>query len=660
MMREYLETAWSIASGPVATHVLQSTVFCGMAALLALAMRKNRAQIRHSIWLAASLKFLIPLSVLLGIGGQLGGLLPQEHQESAPRLSMLIEQISQQSAPVLAPLTPRLHVSSGPSATAVLIGIWFCGFLAVAVSWLWSWRRVASALQSATILEDGREREALLRLQQQAGVHSSIRLAASRTLFEPGVFGIRRPVLILPAQVSSHLELDQLEAVLAHEIVHIRRRDNLFAALHMVVEAVFWFHPLVWWLGAKLVSERERACDEEVLRLGSPPEAYAEAILRVCKLCLASPLPCVSGVTGSDLKRRIEQIMSHRVVQGLNRARKLLLAGAGAAALVIPIAVGLFSAPRGIAQQTAEPTERPSFAVASVKPSDPDVRGIMIRPGAGGRFSGSNLTLRFLIKFAYDLHDDQISGGPNWLDSKHYDIDANSDPPFGGDPRSMNDAERNEFMRQIRLRLQSLLAYLFQLKISHATKEMSVYHLVVAKNGPKLKEAQGLAEPLTQKLGQQKPDQPQAGPNQVAQARGGMMFRIGGGVMDLTNADMEGFAKALSEMTGRTVIDKTGLTGHYDIKVEYTPDPSLGMGRMMGPGPGGPGGGGPPGGPGGGGPPGGPGGGGPPGGPQTPPSESTGPTLLTALQEQLGLKLESRKGPGEVFNVDSAQFPSEN
>jgi uncharacterized protein (TIGR03435 family) len=224
-----------------------------------------------------------------------------------------------------------------------------------------------------------------------------------------------------------------------------------------------------------------------------------------------------------------------------NFAREVL-AGAGAAAIVIPIGVGLLSAPRGVAQQTAEPAERPSFAVASIKPSDPDARGIMIRPGAGGRFSGSNLTLRFLIKFAYDLHDDQISGGPSWLDSKHYDIDANSDPPFGGDPRSMNDAERNEFMLQIRLRLQSLLADRFQLKISHATKEMSVYHVVVAKNGPKLKEAQGEAEQLTQKLGQQKPDQPQTGPNQVAQVSRGMMFRIGGGVMELTGADMEGLA----------------------------------------------------------------------------------------------------------------------
>jgi len=88
-----------------------------------------------------------------------------------------------------------------------------------------------------------------------------------------------------------------------------RRRDNLTAAIHMVVEAIFWFHPLVWWFGARLVEERERACDEAVLSLGCEPRDYADAILSVCKLYLESPIVCVSGISGSDLKRRIVRIM---------------------------------------------------------------------------------------------------------------------------------------------------------------------------------------------------------------------------------------------------------------------------------------------------------------------------------------------------------------
>ena len=82
----------------------------------------------------------------------------------------------------------------------------------------------------------------------------------------------------------------QFEGVVAHELCHIRRRDNLTASVHMVVEALFWFHPLVWWIGARMVEERERACDEAVLSLGSEPVEYAEGILSVCRSYLESPL----------------------------------------------------------------------------------------------------------------------------------------------------------------------------------------------------------------------------------------------------------------------------------------------------------------------------------------------------------------------------------
>ncbi len=106
----------------------------------------------------------------------------------------------------------------------------------------------------------------------------------------------------------------------------------------------FWFNPLVWWIGARMIEERERACDEEVVRLGNEPQAYAEGILNVCKFYLESPLACVSGVTGSDLKKRIEAIMTHRMSYRLTLARKLLLAAAGMAAVAGPILGGILNA----------------------------------------------------------------------------------------------------------------------------------------------------------------------------------------------------------------------------------------------------------------------------------------------------------------------------
>ena len=95
---------------------------------------------------------------------------------------------------------------------------------------------------------------------------------------EPGVFGVVRPALLLPASLFERLTPGQLNAVIAHELYHVRRRDNLVAAFHMFVETVFWFHPMVWWIGRRMVEERERACDDAVLSMGSEPRVYAEAV----------------------------------------------------------------------------------------------------------------------------------------------------------------------------------------------------------------------------------------------------------------------------------------------------------------------------------------------------------------------------------------------
>ena len=183
--------------------------------------------------------------------------------------------------------------------------------------------------------------EALRRLEQAGGIRRKIEIFLSRASLEPGILGIVKPVLIWPHGISDRLEDAHLEAILAHEVWHVRRNDNLAAAVHMLVEAIFWFHPLVWWLGARMVEERERACDEEVLQLGSQPQVYAESILKICEFCVGSPLACVAGVTGSDLKKRIANIMNKNIVRKLNFGKKLLLSALGVAAIALPIVFGL-------------------------------------------------------------------------------------------------------------------------------------------------------------------------------------------------------------------------------------------------------------------------------------------------------------------------------
>ncbi len=157
-------------------------------------------------------------------------------------------------------------------------------------------------------------------------------------------------MLLWPDGIAERLSGAQVEAILAHEVAHVRRRDNLAAMVHMAVEALFWFHPLVWWIGARLVDERERACDEDVVGRGTEPDVYAESILRTCQFYVESPLVCVAGVTGSDLKRRVEQIMKNDTQAALTTAKRGVLCAAMIAAIAIPVAIGIVTSPRLAAQ----------------------------------------------------------------------------------------------------------------------------------------------------------------------------------------------------------------------------------------------------------------------------------------------------------------------
>jgi bla regulator protein blaR1 len=380
----------------VTNHLLQSTAFALAAGLLTLFLRNNHARTRYWIWLTASLKFLIPFSIFIELGHRLAW--SSAPAISQPQLALVIDEVSQPFTIA----TPAPVVNTPMTPSVLLPAIWICGSAAVLIFWFIRWRRTAALLRT------------------------------SDPQLEPGVFGIFRPVLYLPAGISEHLDDAQLKAIVAHEQCHIRRRDNLTAALHMLVEAVFWFHPLVWWIGTRLVDERERACDEEVVQSGSDPEVYAESVLKVCRLYLESPLACVSGISGSDLKKRIEAIMINRVLLGLSPAKKAALASLAFLALITPIAIGILSVPAARAEAQASPPETtplstlPAFEAASVKENHSasrdmswgcrgtdgkvlsEVQADSFRiAGYGdvplGRCVGRNVPLKWLVSWAYQI-----------------------------------------------------------------------------------------------------------------------------------------------------------------------------------------------------------------------------------------------------------------
>lgn len=296
----------------------------------AVTLQKNQAKVRYWAWFTASVKFLVPFALLV----RLGTFAP--HRAVTPTIQAIwvttVEQINQ---PLALPSAAAGEIAATPNYRYLAVAglaLWAFGFVMVAASWIFRWKRVQGLRNIAKPLSI------------PSGVEISVPLMSVPGLIEPGIFGVLRPVLLLPEGIADRLDQNQLDTILAHECCHIRRKDNLTAAIHMIVQAIFWFHPLTWWIGARLIEEREKACDEEVLGLGYKPSIYAESILAICKLYLESPLACVSGVTGSDLKRRIEAIMKNRMALNLSLRKKLVLAAAGIATLAVPVAVGILHA----------------------------------------------------------------------------------------------------------------------------------------------------------------------------------------------------------------------------------------------------------------------------------------------------------------------------
>jgi beta-lactamase regulating signal transducer with metallopeptidase domain len=312
---------------PMINHLWQSTLFALAAGLLTLAFRKNGAKVRFFIWLAASVKFLIPFSLLVWVGEYF-------HWQTAPGLpstsgfSSLMGQIAQPAAIV----TSSFAGTSSGSATiqwswnawTIALSLWLLGSVALLCLRLFQWLWLTAIVKASSPLH----------------IDASIPVRETRSTLEPGVFGIFSPTLLMPEGITRHLAPAQLDAILAHELCHWRRRDNLTAAIHMLVEVLFWFHPLVWWLGGKLVVEREQACDEAVIQSGSDRETYAEGILKVCQHYVEPPL-CAAGVSGGLLRKRIEDIMTNPILSKLPVAKKCLLSLVALGAIAAPIALGV-------------------------------------------------------------------------------------------------------------------------------------------------------------------------------------------------------------------------------------------------------------------------------------------------------------------------------
>jgi uncharacterized protein (TIGR03435 family) len=505
--------------------------------------------------------------------------------------------------------------------------MWLCGFVVVLVVWFARWRRISRAMREAVPLRDGREVETLRRLERAGGIKNQIAMLLSRAALEPGIFGITRPILLWPEGISARLEDAHLEAVLAHEMWHVRRNDNLAAAIHMVVEALFWFHPLVWWLGTRLLEERERACDEEVLESGSERQVYAESILKICEFCVGSPLACVSGVTGADLKKRIMNIMNESFARKLNFGKKLLLGTVGAATIAAPIVFGLVRPAQSRAQ---------SFAPNSAANASVFTRGyqnVSIKPGDTGdgiiqtriiftpdSLVAKNQTLHELLRLAYGVPANHISGGPDWLSTARFNVEAKLDNSVVAELKKLSPEQQKAERDQM---FQNLLADQFKVALHRESKLLPAYVLVIAKNGPKIQPAK---PGDTYPNGIKGLDGQPAGPHKFDMSSNGMTVQA---------MPMKFAVDMLSRHFSEPVLDRTGLAGDYDFTFKWTPEEggmtdhkeNIGGKEVT---------------------------------MHTMPVGGMNPAFLAAIEEQLGLKLEQQTLPQMVLVIDRAEKPTAN
>ena len=286
---------------------------------------------------------------------------------------------------------------------------------------------------------------------------------------------------------------------------------------------------------------------------------------------------------------------------------RLILMAACAVAATLTVAITDLDA------QSPAPAEK-SFEVATVKPNKTGDGRVMLGLQPGGRFTATNVPFRMLMRQAFNVQEFQIIGGPDWTGSERFDVVAKA--PDG-------ETFTAETMRPM---LRALLIERFQLAYRNETRDMPVYALIKARGdgrlGPNLKPS---ATDCTAVMrGRRGGGPPPAPPQPGEKMECG--FMIGPGRMNVGGMPLSNLAQALSPMVGRIVLDRTELTGTFDYELTFAPE-ALG--------------------------------GNPPplvnGAP--PPVDPNAPTLFTALQEQLGLKLDSQRGPVPVIVIDRVEPP---
>jgi uncharacterized protein (TIGR03435 family) len=528
---------------------------------------------------------------------------------------------------------------SRPSVSTVLAGVWAAGaivfLLPIAVG-LW---QVRALRRTALPWRHGRFLVSLLAAETR--VRRDVAVLLHESVEGPMTCGVVRPAILLPMDADTWTNEDLRRAVV-HELEHVRRLDWISQCLARVAAACYWFHPMVWVAWRQMSLEAERACDDAVLRR-SEATAYADQLVVLARrLSVASSQPLLAMANRSDLATRVGAVLD----RGQRRGRAGAWCVGAAIAVTAILAAGMSSIRIVAASQTPQTTAASSpgnsktrYDAASIKPCEPEENPTGARGTAGGtnatfspgRFYVPCVTTEQLIYLAYAsygapegdrLVNDQpgsasnaekIRGGPAWVHSLRdkYRVEAVAEGA----------TERTVLMGTM---LRTLLAERFKLKIHRDEEIVDMFAMTVAKSGFKLRQMQeGDCEPIDgPPLGVPPPANGKPFCNSLSMRGNGpnMVWTWGG-------FPASSVAGRLSGALGRHVIDRTGITGAYIMRLEFHPDENTP-------------------------------------GIKWPPERDAdtsvpiAASIYTALEQQLGLKIEKTRAPRGFIVIDAIERPT--
>jgi bla regulator protein blaR1 len=622
----------------VAGVVVKATIVVLLALAAARGARARAAAVRHLLFAAAfGVLLLLPIASLVAPSFRVAVRLPAQSgiaPAALDALGALDQSIAHSTSPAAA-VPPPLS-SWRPSPSAILTVIWMSGAvlcLVPAIGGLWQLRRLRrTALpwrEGAALVDE---------LRSDMGIARGLEVVLHEAAAGPLTCGVITPAIVLPVDACEWTP-DHFRRAVIHELEHVRRADWLTQCAARAICAAYWFHPAVWIAWRRLCLEAERAADDAVLRRveETPAEAaeYADQLVALAaRLSGGSRSPVLAMASGHDLAVRVRAVLDTRQWRGRAGVRWVALTGGLASLLIATMSplriVAVAQTPAATAQTAAA-----KFDAATIKPCSADeappgpARGGMGGTNASfspGRMNVPCVTLEQLIYLAYAgagapmdkqlenvvpggaSDDRKVRGGPAWVHSQH--------TKFAVEATAAGASDRYVLVGTM---LQSLLEDRFKLKVHRETEDVPMFAMTVAKSGLKITPARpDDCVPFD-------PNQPMGAPGSKP-ACGSLTMGSNGpnAVWRFNQFSLRTLAARLSGALGAYVIDRTDVSDEFVFRFEFHPDEST------------------------------------PGIHWTPDAdaETKAPqaaSIFTALEQQIGVKLEKTRGPRGYLVIDHVE-----